>query len=629
MRFRFTISRDAVSNAVFPDITTWSQDSLGTSGADEPWDDVGTDTPNITFVGATIIPPTSSQWLYVDYAFVPGWQYKFDITVNRVDNEASSNPRTLALRIKDALNADVFSESHAVDEGTGTYSIEFVANEDCEKFALRFLSGTDRTITIESVEVEITPLSESYVINEPDGWKDCKLKLTRDPVFHSLVEYFEGSFIFYGDNGRVNGGYDILKQWDAEGGPDAAINILIEYTDDDTEFETVFEGQLDMSMADWMLDNKVRIPIIKDSFWATFMGRKDIPVDLTSSTDLDENEIDEPVSEIEISLPSQKIRYNGEYNWLESVTYPADEDDEGFFGMQLDWDENVVDDIKKFDLPRVPIDIGNIFEWAQNLIGNFEAPWDGSYRIQAKLFFSEWVTPGDLWVANASSFELYAQKTNTITKDETLKASKTTVSVGGGQSYAIAELDVVMPLRKGEQVAIYGWRGATFRNYTIFGERRTNWKADVELATQGTIVLSGEQTIDGVMTSGSRVLVRAQGNAEENGIYVSGAGAWTRASDCDTADELINASVYVTSGDMQHDTAWRQVEEDVTIDVTANTWLYATPSDERFAPFPDTVEVENYLIITADTIFKTTQTSGYLIHDAAAAILQRLGLSNS
>ena len=60
-------------------------------------------------------------------------------------------------------------------------------------------------------------------------------------------------------------------------------------------------------------------------------------------------------------------------------------------------------------------------------------------------------------------------------------------------------------------------------------------KAPVDVVSLVDITLSGEQTIDGVLTSTSRVLVAGQTDPVENGIYVSAAGAWTRATDFDGA----------------------------------------------------------------------------------------------
>lgn len=80
-----------------------------------------------------------------------------------------------------------------------------------------------------------------------------------------------------------------------------------------------------------------------------------------------------------------------------------------------------------------------------------------------------------------------------------------------------------------------------------------NFKEDVDTATTAAITLSGEQTIDGVLTSASRVLVKNQADGTTNGIYVSSAGAWSRASDFDATDDISSgALVYVNSAATQN-----------------------------------------------------------------------------
>lgn len=73
------------------------------------------------------------------------------------------------------------------------------------------------------------------------------------------------------------------------------------------------------------------------------------------------------------------------------------------------------------------------------------------------------------------------------------------------------------------------------------------------VATTANITLSGEQTIDGTLTSASRVLVKNQSTASQNGIYVSAAGAWARATDADTWAELPSAFVFVEKGTINGD----------------------------------------------------------------------------
>jgi len=66
-------------------------------------------------------------------------------------------------------------------------------------------------------------------------------------------------------------------------------------------------------------------------------------------------------------------------------------------------------------------------------------------------------------------------------------------------------------------------------------------KASVRVATTENIDLStgGLLTIDGVtLKDGDRVLVKDQTTASENGIYVAHSGAWTRATDADSDNEV-------------------------------------------------------------------------------------------
>lgn len=66
-------------------------------------------------------------------------------------------------------------------------------------------------------------------------------------------------------------------------------------------------------------------------------------------------------------------------------------------------------------------------------------------------------------------------------------------------------------------------------------------KSPVVVATTANITLSGEQTINTVaVVAGNRVLVRAQTDPLENGIYNASAGAWTRSTDWNRADDVVN-----------------------------------------------------------------------------------------
>jgi phage-related tail fiber protein len=90
-----------------------------------------------------------------------------------------------------------------------------------------------------------------------------------------------------------------------------------------------------------------------------------------------------------------------------------------------------------------------------------------------------------------------------------------------------------------------------------------DFKDSVRAATTANITLSGTQTIDGVaLTAGDRVLVKNQTTAANNGIYVVGASAWTRAADFDSDGGESNvevspgAFVFVEQGTVNADSGW-------------------------------------------------------------------------
>lgn len=100
----------------------------------------------------------------------------------------------------------------------------------------------------------------------------------------------------------------------------------------------------------------------------------------------------------------------------------------------------------------------------------------------------------------------------------------------------------------------------------------------VKAATVNNISLSGTQTIDGVsVVASDRILARSQTDAEDNGIYVVASGAWTRATDFDTAgsNEIEQgASVFVEAGTMNAATGWTlSTAPPITVGTTPLTFI--------------------------------------------------------
>lgn len=93
-------------------------------------------------------------------------------------------------------------------------------------------------------------------------------------------------------------------------------------------------------------------------------------------------------------------------------------------------------------------------------------------------------------------------------------------------------------------------------------------KKAVLCASTANLTLSGEQTIDGQLTSTSRVLVKDQTLPANNGIYITAAGAWTRSTDFDSVspiDEINGAWVPVQFGTVNAGRVYVQYGTVVTV----------------------------------------------------------------
>lgn len=117
---------------------------------------------------------------------------------------------------------------------------------------------------------------------------------------------------------------------------------------------------------------------------------------------------------------------------------------------------------------------------------------------------------------------------------------------------------------------IFKYQSGSFVSITS-GISLADYKESVVVATTANITLSGEQTIDGVLTSASRVLVKNQSTGANNGIYVSAAGSWTRATDFDVDAEVTGGAIIpVSRGTLNGNGLWMLTTDDpITLGSTA------------------------------------------------------------
>lgn len=101
-------------------------------------------------------------------------------------------------------------------------------------------------------------------------------------------------------------------------------------------------------------------------------------------------------------------------------------------------------------------------------------------------------------------------------------------------------------------------------------------KAAVKFGTTGNVNLTGLATQangdwGSALTAGDRIMVRAQTDATQNGVYVAASGAWTRSADFNSSTTIkTNSYFFVGEGQTLADTGWVMTTDGtITPDVTA------------------------------------------------------------
>jgi len=94
-----------------------------------------------------------------------------------------------------------------------------------------------------------------------------------------------------------------------------------------------------------------------------------------------------------------------------------------------------------------------------------------------------------------------------------------------------------------------------------------SYKDPVRLTATTNLALSGlSETIDGrTVIANDRILAPAQNDQTKNGIWIAGAGAWTRSTDTDTAAEIANMVTWALDGDTNYGREFRLATTDAIV----------------------------------------------------------------
>lgn len=187
------------------------------------------------------------------------------------------------------------------------------------------------------------------------------------------------------------------------------------------------------------------------------------------------------------------------------------------------------------------------------------------------IIVAEQVIPADIGGKWIREIGLYDEDGDLVAVANCAPTYKPLLSQGSGRTQVV-RLSLVVSSSANVQLKIDPSVVLATREWVTEELARQDFKHSVLVATTANIVLSGLPTVDGVvLTAGKRVLVRAQTAAKDNGIYVAGAGAWTRAADANTNAKVTpGLLVAVEQGTLYGDSAWQLVTDGaISLGVTA------------------------------------------------------------
>lgn len=459
-------------------------------------------------------------------------------------------------------------------------------------------------------------IAGSLLISEPDGWKDAKIKLERHADFHSLIEYFDGTFTFYGDNGRDNGGIDFIRNVEQTYGFDTTLLITITIsTDSGYTYQTVFTGQLDLSQLLELENNKLQCPIIRNDLWSKFINRYDTAINIQSITDLDSNSVT-PASSIELHLTSQKLLQK--YSAYLSNNYSYTTIGNSNYAI-IDWDKEDLSEIETIYHYRLKPD--SAVQLTDVPFQKFDVLYSGEYQIASLITMTDFLTG-----------------VGVVTFESTIGRGKVIFQVNQAVDY-FDETDVSIP----HQFVVYNGFGGLSRE-VLAGSFVTEYRYNkvVNLKKGDSIRIYFQQaaspspaTHDNISLFGrlgdsyDDNVLEALGSGDFLGFYDPSSGLFP-ATKPDGSSIQAGGQWKVTKDGVIQGV---QVYKDWIIRAIVNSpgqtvanWvanrLAATEGLFRFG--------QTYLNINASTVFQTTDAAGFLLHDVAGSISDRIiGQSNS
>lgn len=232
------------------------------------------------------------------------------------------------------------------------------------------------------------------------------------------------------------------------------------------------------------------------------------------------------------------------------------------------------------------------------------------------IIIAEQVIPADVGGRWIREIGLYDSDGDLVAVANCAPTYKPLLSQGSGRTQVV-RMNLIVSSSSNVQLKIDPSVVLATREWVTEELAKQDFKHSVLVATTDPITLSGLQTIDGVaLPAGSRVLVKNQAAAKDNGLYqVVAGGPWTRCADADTSAKVTpGLLVMVERGTVNSDTAWQLLTDaTIALGVTGLTFGLAFGRTGIAAGTYRSVTVDIYGRVVAAT--NPTTVAGYGLTD--------------
>lgn len=414
--------------------------------------------------------------------------------------------------------------------------------------------------------------------SEPEGWGTPIMGYARDKTYSSLIGFFRTTLNAYGSDGFRNGQREFFKKVRRLYGVDAQLEMLVSYSRDGLSYKQIYLGLVPISL---MIENLLESHDINFNptaigLWQTFIAGIENKVNIQSPLSIDGKEVNIPSKVTVPMLPQvldQYAEYQQEKYWNYgrqfgvSETFPSFQVDIPVGGLAgVDMAKEVLKEIGT----RASIPIAPI-ELGQRVFPIYIMDYAGVYDFDIKL--------------NLTLFQ-------TNTSD----AANTAYKSLGGKIRALIQFNDEAPIEfaRADKEAVVNWP------IPLVGSQIHRWSEYTYVASR---------------TLQAKDCVR---------IYLENISGATFGYGNNTITISVS-QLYLLGSKDNHNPMQPALDDRYPGD-----FLYPATPRAFYKYFTVISGIESYIKILGHTTFPETNVDGFLPHDVAAAICERItGVKNS